>query len=105
MEVQSYTEHQKRATQRRPIAMNAPNLPLLPEGQLAPQPADQPNLELASEGVQRYVWHSAYGAMLIEVREGSAYINGRRVVSMQELRSADTNGVGVPTAARSLSTE
>lgn len=85
--------------------MNAPNLPLLPEVQLGPQPTDQPNLELASEGVQRYVWHSAYGAILIEVREGSAYVNGRRVVSIQELRPAETNGVGVPAAARSRITE
>ena len=89
---------------RRPIAMNAPNPPLLPEVQLGPQPADQPNLELASEGVRRHVWRSAYGAILIEMREGSTYVNGRRVVSIQELQPAETNGVGVP-AARSLITE
>ena len=69
--------------------MNAPNLPLLPEVQLGPQPADQPNLDLASEGVQRYVWHSAYGAMLIEVRDGSAFVNGSRVASMAELRASE----------------
>jgi hypothetical protein len=74
---------------RRPTAMNAPNLPLLPEVQLGPQPADQPSLELASEGVQRYVWHSAYGAMLIEVRDGAAFVNGARVASMAELRAAE----------------
>jgi hypothetical protein len=66
--------------------MNAPNLPLLPEVQLGSQPADQPNLELVSEGVQRYVWHSAYGAILIEVRDGSAFVNSKRVVSIAELR-------------------
>lgn len=69
--------------------MNAPNLPLLPEVQLGPQPADQPNLALASEGVQRYIWHSAYGAMLIEVRDGVAFVNGQRVASMAELRAAE----------------
>lgn len=69
--------------------MNTPNLPLLPEVQLGPQPADQPNLDLASEGVQRYVWHSAYGAMLIEVRDGAAFVNGARVASMAELRAAE----------------
>jgi hypothetical protein len=72
--------------------MNAPIPPLLPEVHLGSQPVDQPSLQLASEGVQRYVWHSAYGEMLIEVREGSAYVNGRRVVSMPELKYTDTNG-------------
>jgi len=69
--------------------MNAPNLPLLPEVQLGPQPADQPNLDLASEGVLRYLWHSAYGAMLIEVRDGVAFVNGSRVAPMAELRAAE----------------
>lgn len=69
--------------------MNAPNLPLLPEVLLGAQPTDQPNLDLASEGVQRYVWHSAFGAMLIEVRDGTAFVNGARVVPMTELRAAE----------------
>ncbi len=68
--------------------MNAPNL-LLPEVLNGAQPADQPNLDLASEGVQRYVWQSAYGAMLIEVRDGAAFVNGARVASMAELRAAE----------------
>ncbi len=68
--------------------MNAPNL-LLPEVLLGPQPSDQPSLDLASDGVQRYVWHSAYGAMLIEVRDGVAFVNGARVASMAELRAAE----------------
>jgi hypothetical protein len=67
--------------------MNAPTFPLLPEVLLGPQPADQPNLDLASEGVRRYVWQSAYGAMLIEVRDGAAYVNGQRVTSIHELRT------------------
>ncbi len=68
--------------------MNAPNL-LLPEVLLGAQPTDQPNLDLASEGVQRYVWQSAYGVMLIEVRDGIAFVNGARVASMAELRAAE----------------
>lgn len=89
MPVQYCTELPEHATSRRPTAMNAPNLPLLPEVQLGPQPADQPSLDLASEGVQRYIWHSAYGAMLIEVRDGVAFVNGARVASMAELRAAE----------------
>lgn len=64
--------------------------PLLPEVLLGPQPADQPNLELASEGVLRYVWNSAFGAMLIEVQDGAAYVNVKRVTSIQELRADDS---------------
>jgi hypothetical protein len=67
------------------LSMNAP---LLPEVLLGVQPADQPALPLAAEGVQRYVWHSAYGPMLIEVHDGAAFVNGQRVLSMAELREA-----------------
>jgi hypothetical protein len=70
-------------------AMNVTNRPLLPEVLLGPQPADQPNLDLASEGVQRYVWNGAYGAMLIEVRDGAAFVNGKRVTSIHELRAQE----------------
>ena len=71
------------------MAINAPNLPLMPEVLLGAQPIDQLSLDLASEGVQRYVWQSAYGAMLIEVRHGIAFVNGARVASMAELRAAE----------------
>jgi hypothetical protein len=74
-------------TVRRLTTMNAPNLPLLPEVMLGPQPTDQPALELASEGVLRYVWNSAYGAMLIEVRDGAAFVDGSRVTSIHELKA------------------
>ena len=67
--------------------MNAPNFPLLPELLLGEQHVDQQSLELATDGVQRYVWHSAFGAMLIEVRGGSTFVNGSRVTSLAELRS------------------
>lgn len=69
------------------IPMNAPDLPLLPEVLLGTQPADQPPLELASAGVQRYVWHSAFGDMLIEVCGGVAYVNGQRVATIDDLRA------------------
>ncbi len=66
--------------------MNAVDPSLLPEVLLGPHSADQPVLGLASEGVQRYVWLSAFGAMLIEVRDGAAFVNGKRVVSIVDMR-------------------
>lgn len=64
------------------------NAPLLPEILMGALPADQAALALASEGVQRYVWMSAFGPMLIEVRDGAAFVNGQRVLSLAELREA-----------------
>jgi hypothetical protein len=61
------------------------NAPLLPEVLIAPHPVDQPSLALATEGVQRYVWQSAFGPMLIEVRDDSAFVNGKRVLTIAEL--------------------
>ena len=61
---------------------------LLPEIQMGAQPDDQASLAFASEGVQRYVWRSSFGPMLIEVRDGAAFVNGNRVLSMAELRGA-----------------
>lgn len=72
-----------------PPVMNAP---VLPEVLLGPQRADQPALPLASEGVQRYVWESAFGPMLIEVHDGVAFVNGQRVTSMDELRMSSGDG-------------
>lgn len=69
--------------------MNAADLPLLPEVHLRRQPADQPSLELAGAGVLRYVWQSAYGPILIEVKGDLAYVNGARVASIAELRAAE----------------
>lgn len=70
-------------------AMNAADLQPLPEVLLGPHPPGQPGLNLASEGVQRYVWQSTFGAMLIEVKDGAAYVNGQRVTPIQELREHD----------------
>jgi hypothetical protein len=68
------------------------NAPLRPEILMGPQPADQPALPLAAEGVQRYVWQSAFGPMLIEVRDGAAFVNGQRVTPIADLRDAALAG-------------
>ena len=47
-------------------------------------PAPQAALPLASEGVQRFVWQMAHGQILIEVRDGFAYVNGVRVEPIAE---------------------
>lgn len=39
----------------------------------------EPSLPLAGGGVQRWVWHSRYGAMLIEVVGDDVFVNGQRV--------------------------
>ncbi|HET9642188.1 MAG TPA: hypothetical protein VFP68_02240 [Burkholderiaceae bacterium] len=63
---------------------------LLPEVVLGEPDPIQTQLPLAAEGVQRYVWHAVHGEMLIEVRDGSAYVNGKRVESVDEtLRHLD----------------
>ncbi len=67
------------------------NAPLLPEVLTGAQPVDQPSLPLATEGVQRYVWQSAFGPILIEARDGAAFVNGQRVMSMTELRGPATH--------------
>lgn len=56
--------------------------------------AAQVALPLASEGVQRIVWHTRYGDILIEVRGGVAWVNGERVERM----------AGDPAAAQSTTT-
>lgn len=55
------------------------NAPLLPQILLSSDPSPQSDLELATEGVLRYVWRSAFGDMLIEVIDGVSYVNGERV--------------------------
>jgi hypothetical protein len=42
-------------------------------------PAAEPALDLATAGVLRLVWESRFGPILIEVRDGSVYVNGQRV--------------------------
>jgi hypothetical protein len=48
------------------------------------QASAQADLSLAADGVLRYVWEGRFGAMLIEVREGRAYVNGELVESPVE---------------------
>jgi hypothetical protein len=55
------------------------NAPLLPEVLLGADASAEPELPLATEGVQRTVWQSRYGAILIEVKDGVAYVNGQPV--------------------------
>ena len=55
------------------------NAPLSPELLLRSTDDPQARLPLASGGVQRWVWESRYGAMLIEVIGEDVFINGQRV--------------------------
>lgn len=55
------------------------NAPLLPQVLLRQDPSPQTDLDLATEGVLRYVWSGQWGDMLIEARDGAVYVNGRRV--------------------------
>ncbi len=75
------------------------NAPLLPEVLLGPRRDDEPALPLATEGVQRYVWESTFGPMLIEVRDGAAFVNGQRVTSIGEMRGAAAAVQSAPPAA------
>ena len=66
------------------------NAPTLPDIHLGSADNNEPELPLVAEGVQRYVWESAFGAMLIEVHDGAAFVNGQRVEPITE-----TTGVSV----------
>jgi len=46
---------------------------------LAPGEQLEPSLPLGSDGVQRWVWHGRYGAMLIEVIGDDVFVNTHRV--------------------------
>ena len=61
------------------------NAPLSPKVLLAP-PTD-PRAP-TGENVPPMIWQSAFGPILIEVRDGAAYVNGKRVLSVAELRDA-----------------
>jgi len=45
-------------------------------GEVDPAQADLP---LAADGMLRYVWHGKFGDMLLEVRDGQAFVNGEAV--------------------------
>ena len=55
------------------------NAPLLPQILLRQDRSPQTDLDLATEGVLRYVWSSVWGDMLIESIDGVVYVNGQRV--------------------------
>jgi hypothetical protein len=55
------------------------NAPLHPQLLSRLEDTPQTDLPLATEGVQRFVWESRFGPMLIEVVEDVAYVNGERV--------------------------
>jgi len=55
------------------------NAPLLPEILLVRGDDRQAELPLATEGVMRYVWNNRWGSMLIEVREGRVFVDGKVV--------------------------
>jgi hypothetical protein len=55
------------------------NAPLLPQILLRQDQSPQADLDLAIEGVLRYVWSGQWGDMLIEARDGVVYVNGQRV--------------------------
>lgn len=55
------------------------NAPLLPEILRRVEPSPQAELPLAAEGVQRYVWQSRWGEMLIEVQGDNVFVDGKLV--------------------------
>lgn len=55
------------------------NAPLLPEILARRGDSPQADLPLAAEGVLRYVWEGKFGSMLIEVKDGRAFVNGQAV--------------------------
>lgn len=60
------------------------NAPLLPEVLLRPEPSQQVDLQLATEGVLRYLWSSQWGEMLLEVVDGQMFVNGSHVQQVRE---------------------
>lgn len=55
------------------------NAPLLPEILRRAVPSAQQDLPLAAQGVQRYVWESQWGSMLIEVIGAQVFVDGKLV--------------------------
>jgi hypothetical protein len=55
------------------------NVSSLPEVLLRVAPAAQTDLPLEADGVQRFVWESRWGAMLIEVVDERMFVNGMLV--------------------------
>jgi hypothetical protein len=51
----------------------------MPEVHVGQSNTAEPELPLAADGVLRYVWHSRFGDMLVELRDGQAFVNGQAV--------------------------
>ena len=62
------------------------NAPLPPKLLLEPNSADP--CASPADSLPPMIWQSAFGPILIEVRDGAAYVNGKRVLSVAELRDA-----------------
>lgn len=56
-----------------------PKLPAVPEVVVGGAVDVQAPLPLASDGVLRWLWHSRFGDMLIEVIGEEVFVNGERV--------------------------
>jgi hypothetical protein len=56
------------------------NAPIYTEVLTTLETSDQVELPLATEGVLRYVWSGKFGDILIEVKEGQAFVNGEVVL-------------------------
>lgn len=67
------------------------NAPLRAEVVLRLQQDAQAELQLATEGVLRYVWHSRWGSMLVEVRNGCSFVNGAQVEPFEKYPAGDAN--------------
>lgn len=72
------------------------NAPLLPQILLRQANSPQTDLDLATEGVLRYVWSSEWGDMLIEARHGVVYVNGRRVAAAPAPTGAVSSMAALP---------
>jgi hypothetical protein len=70
-------------------AFAAVNAPILPEVLSRLEASAQADLPLAAEGVQRYLWESRFGPVLIEVKDGHVYVN-EQVVEPAEPSSRPT---------------
>jgi len=68
------------------------NAPLFAEVLRLRDDSPQEPLPLATESVQRYVWEGRFGAMLIEVIDGAAFVNGQRVEPAERAADSPTPG-------------
>ena len=55
------------------------NARLTPEVLVSRTESPQAEMRLDTKEVLRYVWESRFGDILIEVRDGRAYVNGQAV--------------------------